>query len=97
LLETHAAELVTKPVVEALQRALAAVWRKYITQPVVKLFTSQIIRACAISWLRRVMRRSRSFAPDFSRHAEPSVGTGDDDQERTAAHAGATAFSERRP
>ena len=41
---------------------LQAAWRKYVTQPVVKLFASLIICPSAIPRLRRVMPRSRSFA-----------------------------------
>src|SRR5712691_8868510 len=41
---------------------LQAAWRKYVTQPVIKLFTSAIIRSSAIPRLRRVIRRSRALA-----------------------------------
>ena len=64
-LRAHAAELgkLTEPgLCHGTAGLLQAAWRKYVTQPVVKLFTSLTIRSSAIPRLRRVIRRSRSFA-----------------------------------
>ena len=51
---------------------MQAAWRKYVTQPAVKLFTSETIRPSAIPRLRRVMRQSRSFARERLFGAMPS-------------------------
>jgi hypothetical protein len=62
LLEAHAAKVRRSRSWISLSALLQAVWRKYVTQPVVKLFSSATIRSSDIPRLRRVIRRSRSLA-----------------------------------
>src|SRR6516165_482370 len=45
----------------SLSALLQAAWRKYVTHPVTKLFTSAIILSSEIPRLRRVICRSLSF------------------------------------